>query len=296
MKTVFIPFPKNEKITQHLANILDCPIEFMSHRKFPDEESYVRFEGPVKDRNFIIVCSLDRPDEKFLSLSFLCSVLKELGAKRVGLIAPYLAYMRQDKIFHTGEALSSKYFAKLLSQHIDWLVTVDPHLHRFKSLREIYSVPTCVVHASSVLSDWVRNNAPRSILIGPDEESEQWVSAVAKNAGVPFTVLKKNRKGDKEVEISLPDIEKSSPLKPILLDDIVSSGRTMIETIQHLKKLNLKAPSCLVVHPIFAGNSYEELKMSGADQIISCNTIEHLSNGSDLAPLILKACLEQDFI
>lgn len=288
---LFIPFASNEKLAASLASALGASVGDLSYRRFPDEESYVRYSGDVKGKNIAIVCTLDRPDTKFLPLCFLSSLLKERGAKKVGLIAPYLAYMRQDKAFQEGEALSSHYFAKLLSQHVDWLVTVDPHLHRIQSLEEIYSIPTQVLHASSLISEWVRKNVQKPLLIGPDEESGQWVSSVAKEAGAPFTVLKKVRKGDRHVEVSIPHIEEHKDKQIVLIDDIASSGHTMLETIKHLRTAKLHAPICIVVHPVFAGTAYEDLKKAGAKRVLSCNTIEHVSNGLDIAPMLVKATL-----
>ena len=109
---------------------------------------------------------------------------------QVGLVAPYLAYMRQDRRFKPGEAVTSREVAQLLSGAFDWLVTVDPHLHRYTSLAEIYRIPTHVTHAAPLISQWIKANVPRALVIGPDSESEQWVSAVASEAGAPFTVLR----------------------------------------------------------------------------------------------------------
>lgn len=110
-------------------------------RSFPDGETYLRFESPVEGRRVAIVCTLDRPDGKFLPLAYAARTATELGAESVGLVAPYLAYMRQDRRFQAGEALTSDIFASLISREFDWLVTVEPHLHRRKSLSEIYGIP-----------------------------------------------------------------------------------------------------------------------------------------------------------
>lgn len=139
-----------------------------------------------------MVCTLDRPDAKLLPLYFLSKTAMELGAECTCLIAPYLAYMRQDKQFHTGEGITSKYFALLISNFAETITTVDPHLHRYGSLSEIYSVPTTVVHAANHISKWIINNISNPVLIGPDSESGQWVSEVAKNVDAPFIVLEKS--------------------------------------------------------------------------------------------------------
>src|SRR6185503_12811188 len=122
----------------------------------------------------IILCTLADPDAKFLPLIFAAATARELGAARVGLVAPYLAYMRQDRRFNPGEAVTSRYVAKLISGAFDWLVTVDPHLHRYGALGEIYTIPTRAIHAAPLMSDWIRRNVPDPLIVGPDSESEQW--------------------------------------------------------------------------------------------------------------------------
>ena len=97
---------------------------------------------------------------------FFANLAREFGAKKVGLIAPYLGYMRQDKRFHQGEAITSNIFAEFLSKQVDWLITIDPHLHRHKSLSEIYSIPAQALHAIALIANWVKANVknPLSLL------------------------------------------------------------------------------------------------------------------------------------
>ena len=128
MSAIVYPLPGNEVVAHSLAAEIDGEIGKLVVRRFPDGESYFRYETPIDGREVILVASLDRPDEKVLPVIFAAGTAKELGASKVGLVAPYLAYMRQDKRFNPGEAVSSIYFAKVLSSWIDWLVTIDPHL------------------------------------------------------------------------------------------------------------------------------------------------------------------------
>jgi len=263
-------------------------------RQFPDGESYLRYEASLKGRKVIIVDTFDHPNEKILPLIFAGETAKELGATEVGLVAPYLAYMRQDTRFHPGEAITSTYFAKLISKTFDWMITVDPHLHRHHSLNEIYSIPTQVVSAAPVIASWIRRHIEKAVLIGPDEESKQWVSQIAEVAHIPFTVLKKVRLGDHHVKVSIPALGDFSSHVPVLVDDIVSTGQTMIETLRHFQSLETKPPVCIIVHPIFAGITTQTLAEAGAEQIASCNTILHDSNQLDLSQSLIQAL--KDFL
>lgn len=262
------------------------------YRRFPDDESYVRIASDVQDRSVIVLSPLDRPDPKFVPLHFLASVCRAQGAARVGLVAPYLAYMRQDRQFRPGEAVGSKHFANLLASTFNWLVTVDPHLHRVRDLSELYSIPSRAVHAAPAVSEWIRDAVDKPVLVGPDEESEQWVSAVAQAADAPWVVLDKERRGDRDVSVSVPHVEQWRGHVPVLVDDIISTGRTMIETVGHLREAGMKPPVCVGVHAVFAGDAFRALQESGADRVVTCNTIPHESNGIDVVPRIAEAVQE----
>jgi ribose-phosphate pyrophosphokinase len=291
MKPLLLVFPDNTLLASSLASRLDAEIGGMTLRHFPDSESYVRIDAPVKGREVILLCTLDRPDGKLLPILFAAGTVKELGAARVGLMAPYLAYMRQDQRFQPGEAVTSTHFSRLLSASVDWLVTVDPHLHRYSTLGEIYSIPTRAVHAAPLISAWIRQHVAAPVLVGPDAESEQWVAAVAGAAGAPYAILRKIRRGDREVEVSVPDMERWRACTPVLVDDIISTARTMIETAGHLKHMGMAPPVCIGVHAVFSATAYADLAATGA-RIVTGNTIAHESNGIDVADPLAEAVRE----
>jgi ribose-phosphate pyrophosphokinase len=287
MKKIVFALRGNDVLAEILIHKEKAEKGLFETRTFPDGETYVRILSDVKDKKVILVCTLHNPDSKLLPLYFMAKAAKELGAKSITLIAPYLSYMRQDTVFQPGEAVTSTYFAQIISSMADTLITIDPHLHRRSSLSEIYTIPSRVEHAANHISSWIKYTVEKPILIGPDSESEQWVAEVAKNANAPYMILTKVRHGDRDVEISVPLIEKHKDLTPVLVDDIISTGRTMIETIKHLKTAGMKPPICVGVHAVFAGNAYQEILNSGAKEIITCNTIPHESNRIDISDLLL---------
>jgi ribose-phosphate pyrophosphokinase len=295
MKSLVFALPGNETLAESLAQSVDAEIGEAEIRSFPDGETYIRVLSAVKNRRCILVCSLDRPDNKLLSLYFLSQTIKSLGGRCTCLVAPYLAYMRQDKQFKPGEGVTSEYFADLVSRFARSLITVDPHLHRHPSLSEIYSIPTEMVHAAKHISAWIKSNVNQPVLIGPDSESEQWVAKVADDADAPFIILEKIRRGDREVDVSVPKVGKYKKHTPVLVDDIISTARTMIETIGHLKQAGMKAPICIGVHAVFAGEAYRELQDAGARQIVTCNTISHPSNRIALDRLYLDFIQSTNF-
>lgn len=289
--SIILAWPGSEALAHALANASHGIVGEMLIRQFPDGESYVRLDTPVLGQTVVIVCTLDRPDSKLLPLLYLADAARLQGARTVSLVAPYLAYMRQDKQFHSGEAVTSRSFSKLLSAYFDDLVTVDPHLHRVHALADIYTIPTQVIHAAPLISRWIKDTIENPLLIGPDSESEQWVREVAERTDLPWVILEKIRRGDRDVDVSVPNLDMWRAHQPVLVDDIISTAHTLIETTGHLKRFGLKPPVCIGIHAVFAGDAYVDLQAAGVLRIVTCNTISHPSNVIDISSLLTSVLM-----
>jgi len=266
-------YPSNETFADQLAAALTADRGRCDWHSFPDGETLVRIDTPPAGGDACIVCTLADPDSKVMPLVFAATTLRELGAKRVGLVAPYLAYMRQDTRFHTGEALSSRHFAGLLSRYFDWLVTVDPHLHRHHSLDEIFTLSSQVVHASPLLAEWIAAHVERPLLVGPDAESAQWVADVAACIGSPWIALQKERLGDREVQVTSPDVKAWLDRTPVLVDDILSTGHTVMAAATRLMQAGMSDPLCVAVHGLFQDEARGQLLAAGIARVVTTNTI-----------------------
>jgi len=250
----------------------------LEQRHFPDGESYIKIMSEVKQQDIIVLCQLHQPNNKLIDLMFFAETAKQLGALSVHLVAPYLAYMRQDKRFSLGECITSRHASSWISERFDSLITIDPHLHRYHSLDEIYSIPSDVLHATDLMAEYIRDNISKPLVIGPDSESEQWANAVAELAGCDAIVLSKIRHGDHDVEVSLPQLENYDDYQPVLIDDIISTGRTMIKAADNIVSLGGKPPICIGVHGVFSPGAIDEMQQANIAEIITCNTIEHETN------------------
>lgn len=287
---VVIAVPGNETHATELATRLGVEQVAAEVRRFPDGEVYVRIEKRVDGHDVVLVGSLyPSPAERFVTIAFLAETAREHGARKVGLVAPYLAFMRQDHQFRPGEGVTSRYFARMVSQSVDWMVTVDPHLHRHSSLDGLYTIPTTIARSAPAIAGWVSAEVRQPYLIGPDAESAQWVSAVAERCGAPFMILEKTRRGDRDVSISAPPGGAWNGHTPVLIDDIVSTGKTMIEATRQLRAAGSAAPVCVAIHAVFADAVLDELTAAGAAGIVTCNTIAHASNRICVAEHIAEA-------
>ncbi|PWS34369.1 phosphoribosylpyrophosphate synthetase [Falsiroseomonas bella] len=291
-RPLVVPLDVDDPLAPGLAMALSGELASAEIRRFPDRETYLRYGSSPQGREVVLLCTLDRPDPKALPLMFAAETARELGAAGVGLVAPYLAYMRQDRRFREGEAVTSLLFAGFVSRCVDWLVTVDPHLHRHASLAALYGIPAVAAHAAPLLSAWIAREVPSPLVVGPDEESEQWAAEVARAAGAPHTVLRKVRRGDRDVEVTPPDPALLEGRTPVLVDDIVSTARTMIETVGHLRAAGAAAPVCMAVHGVFAEGAHDALLGAGAARVLTTNTIPHASNAIDVTALLGAAVVD----
>jgi ribose-phosphate pyrophosphokinase len=292
MKPILISFPDDDACAQRLAAQLDLERADLRWHRFPDGESLMTVATNSRGRDVVVLCSLSNPDLKSMPLYFVATTLREQGARRVILVAPYLAYMRQDVRFSAGQAISAHAYAEFLSTIFDVLIAVDPHLHRIDELASIFSIPARKVSAMPAVAQWIARNVDKPVIIGPDLESAQWVAPVARTIGAPYVVLEKTRKGDRDVSVTPIDPAVIQGRHPVVLDDIASSGFTMGEVLKRLSSIGIHDATCVIVHAVLAEGAESMLRAAGATRIVSTNTVPHPSNQIDVSAAIGEALAE----
>jgi len=274
---VVLGFASYREPAKRLAECINIPYGEVEIHTFPDSESRVRLPLPLPEKA-IICLTLDHPNEKLVDLLLVASTARRLGVRHLTLVAPYLCYMRQDKEFHPGESISQMIIGELLAKYFDALVTVDPHLHRVHSLDQVFPGTTCVtLTATRPMSIFLAEVMGNPLLIGPDEESEQWVASIAANKGYDYAVAKKKRTGDYSVDVDLPHINYEGR-DVVLVDDIASSGQTLVDAATKLQKEKAGSVSVLVTHALFAEGAEKKLKQAGVKHIWSTDSVIHTSN------------------
>lgn len=284
-QVLILTFDESDRQARELAHYLELEYRLINTRHFPDGESLVTLPLPLSE-HIAIYCSLFNPNAKLIDFILACGALKEKGVKRISLIAPYLSYMRQDIENHPGEAVSQQIIGKLLCNYIDDIITVDPHLHRIDSLYDAYPLNNAIsLSAEGIIGDYIREHYQDVLLLGPDGESEQWVSVAAQKAGCDYGVATKIRKGDRSVEITLPDIDLSNK-KILLVDDMISTGGTLINITEMLKEKSSTVEAAIVTHCLCSDEDEKKILASGIKSIVSADSIPHHSNQIRLNRLI----------
>jgi len=288
---LLLGFPDYRRAGEALASTAGFNYAEVEVHRFPDEECRIRLPSSLPER--VIFCrSLDRPDRKLVELIIAASAARELGAKNITLVAPYLCYMRQDTAFHPGEAVSQQIIGRLLANYVDELVTVDPHLHRVHSLDKAVPVQRSqALTATGVMADFLAGRLTDPLLLGPDEESKQWVEAIAAVGRYDYAVAHKQRTGDRQVQVHLPDID-CRGRNLVLVDDVASSGHTLLALVQLLKEMQPASIAVMVTHALFADPETERRIADSVDEIWSTDSIPHSSNCIGLSSLLATALLD----
>ena len=256
---------------------LSCA-EIAVHR-FPDGELRVAV-APATDTT-ILYAPLDQPNDKLITLLFAAEALRRNGARRLVLVAPYLCYMRQDAAFHAGEAISQRVMGGLLAATVDRVVTVDAHLHRTPDIRSVFpgieaeNLSAMPAIASALAAGGI---APATVVIGPDMESEPWVSDVASRLRLQHTVAEKIRHGDRSVAIGFADPGLLSGRPALLVDDIVSSGTTLMAAAKALTAMGATAVDAVVTHALFPPAMTHAFTAAGIRSIRSTDSVPHPTN------------------
>lgn len=285
---LLLGFPDYHLQAKNLARLLNVEYEEVEVHQFPDGESKLRL--PIDIPSTVIICrSLDAPNSKLIELYFIVKELRQKGCQRIILVAPYLCYMRQDKAFEPGEVVSQRWVGKLLSHLVEEVITVDPHLHRVKKLNDIIKArQATTLSAAPLIGNLISLRVSDPLIIGPDEESEQWVQQIASLQDFDYVLGEKTRHGDREVDIVLPASDVAGR-DIVIVDDMASTGRTLTATAHQLRALGVENIYCAVTHALFVEHAYEELLAAGVKEIWSTDSITHSSNCIALSTLLADA-------
>ncbi len=292
MAAALLYFDDERAAALNLATTCLMPALGVEVHRFPDQE--LRLRLPVSrtgtlPQTLVIYRSLDRPNDKLIELLLTIEQARQLGAQRILLVAPYLAYMRQDMAFHPGEVVSQRIVGPFLARMLDGLITVDPHLHRINKLTEAVPLDYAIsLSGAPALADCIAQHHTDPLLIGPDEESAQWVTTAAKKHGWDHGVCTKTRLGDQSVQITLPALSVKDRAV-VLLDDIASSGQTLATATEMLRAAGAASVDVAVTHALFADQAMEAIRAAGVRHIWSTDCIGHESNAIATAPILAPA-------
>lgn len=288
MIDLLLAFDDESHLAEPLAGALGVPLQGIDRHRFPDGESRLRLP-PRLPPHVALLRGLQRPNQKLVELMIAAQAARELGVQHLTLVCPYLAYMRQDMAFQPGEAVSQRHVGRALAAWFDAVITVDPHLHRVASLDEVLPGRRGVaLSAAPLLGEWAARHARRPLLLGPDAEAAPWVRRAAQAQGLEHATCVKQRSGDREVRVALPERDFAGR-EVVLIDDVASTGRTLAVTAEALRARGAAAVDVAVTHALFVDDAIAQLARAGVRHVWSSDSVVHASNVVSLVPLLADA-------
>ncbi len=272
----------NKPLAEKTARDLGVKISPLEIFVFPDGERRIRVVDIVVDEKTVVFQSTSTPpDQNYMELFFIVDALKRSGASMVTAVIPYLGYERQDHIFRDGEAVSLEVIVQALQRvGVDKLVAFD--LHSIK-VPELFTIPVLHLSALDLFAQKIREivelppsdaNHKSFVLVSPDMGGIRRIKMLSESLGnIPYATIEKNR------DLETGDIKDSSVegdvagKTAIIVDDMISTGRTIIAAEKILLENGAKNIFIFATHAVFSGNVRELLSNSKAERIYVTDTI-----------------------
>jgi len=272
----------SKRLAGELSKCLKAKLAKMEIKRFPDDECYVRIDDDLDDQDVFLV-QTTWPDRNIVELFLLQDAIREFDVSSLTTVVPYFGYARQDKQFKPGEPISARAIARLIQAGTDEFVTVD-------------------VHAPSVI-DWFDKLSAKNIpaypeigkhlktkgvelILSPDEGRASNAKRVADVVNCEADFLVKERL-DGETVVMTPKRLDVKGKKVAIVDDIISTGGTIIKAAEQLRKQNAAKIFAVCTHGVFAGNAIPKLD-AVCDEVCTTDTIENPKTCITVAPQIAR--------
>ena len=270
-------------LAKELASVMGCDYIQAATTTFPDGECYTRIDAEKLDDDVVIVQTTS-PDSKLIELLLLQDAVRRLGAKSITLVIPYFGYARQDRVFKPGEPESAKVMCQHLDMNCDRVITVDIHK---EAVLNYFNHPHKDLKAAPVIAEYFKGKGIDMVL-SPDLGAEGRAKMVGEVMGVPYDHLEKTRLSGTDVRIA-PAKADVKGKKVLIVDDMISTGGTIIAAAYALREAGAAGISVACTHGVFVNNAIEKFTGSSLDALLSCNTLNNPVSHISVASLIAEA-------
>lgn len=288
----------SQDLAAKVAEKLGKRLCYVENKKFPDGERYLKINGNIDDEVIIIQSTGYPQDENILELLFLIKTVKDLGAKKVKVVMPYMGYARQEKRFNPGESISAKIVAELIEfAGADEFITFNIHE---KCVLDFFNIPAKSLSAMPAVAEFINDNNEKPLIVAPDKGAYPFAQEIAKLLDCECTYLSKVRLGPDKVETRIVDVrcdgsdetvnvDAVKGKNAVIIDDIIATGGTIVNAIKILKQYGAKSVDVCCVHPILVNGATARIYEAGANSIISTNSISSDTSRVSLADIIANA-------
>lgn len=268
----------SQNLAAKVAKLLRCDLLEIEFKRFPDGEAYTRVLGEIAGE--IAIIQSTPSDGEYIHLLQLIDACE--GA-RITAVIPYFGYARQDRRFQQGEAVSARAMARALE--VNRIFTINIHS---KKVLQFFKCPAYDLNAAPLLGEYLSKVIENPVLIAPDEGAIKLAETVAGKFDLEYDYLEKKRLSAEKVEIKSKKLSVEGR-EIVLIDDIVSTGGTILEAAKLLKLQGAREVYVACVHGVLAGGALSKLYSAGVKEVISTDTLEKTPGAVSVAPLIANA-------
>ncbi len=251
-------------------------------RKFPDGEKYVRVLGSAEE--VTVVSSTFFPqDEHIVELLLIGDALRERGVENLRVVIPYFGYSRQDRVIREGEPISVRAVMRALGLYYDELYVFD--LHNPETLR-FFPGKAVNLSPAGAIADYFAERLGEGVVLAPDKGAFGRARAVAEKLGLEYSHFEKKRISPTEVEMRPADVDIEGR-NVLIVDDIISTGGTMIKAANLLRGMGAEKVFVAATHGVFAEGAVERVSQA-VDELAVTNTIPTPVSRISIAPKIVR--------
>lgn len=270
------------KIAWELGETL-CPME--TH-KFPDGERYIRIGGDVTE-NAVVIQSTGYPqDQNLIELFLILKTLKSMNLENVKVVIPYFGYGRQEKRFRKGESVSASVIAQLIeAAGASEFYSINLHEN---GICDFFDIPTYNISAMPLIADYIGERFENPLIVAPDKGALPFAKEISDLLKCDYDHLEKNRLSPDKVETKTKNLDVKGK-ETIIIDDIISTGGTIVNAANILRQHNADKVVVSCVHPVLVEDALLKIFTAGVNDVIATDTLRSDVSMISVAPLVAEA-------
>ena len=278
----------SQDLAHRVSKLTNSKLVRTEFKKFPDGEIYVKLNNDVEGEDVFLINTQNNQNDSIIETIIMCDALNDEGARSINLVAPYLAYARQDKKFNKGESISIRALARIYSNICDSIFTINPHETHIESF---FDIPFMYGDAVPELAKYVQNKLNNPVVLSPDKGAIELAKTASEILNCEYDYLEKTRISPTEINIAPKNLDVNGR-DVLIVDDIISTGGTMATAIAMLKEQGAKRVIASCVHPVLIGDALNKLYVGGADEVVGTDSflseVSKVSVDNIVADLIMN--------
>jgi len=264
----------NRSLALEICQHIGISLSNLHISRFSNDNLFVQVRENVREKDVFVIQSFTQPvSDNIMELMITLDAMRSASAKRITAVIPYYSYARSDKKDAPRISIAGRLMADLLKKAgANRVLTIDLHSD---SVHGFFSMPVDHLTAIPIICDYFRNrlDLSKSVVVATDAGGAKRSARFAKKLNTSMAIIDKRRLSDTDViqGLVVGDVKGRDA---IIFDDEISTGGTLITTVNTLEKANARNIYVGVTHPVLCGPAVKNLRDSSIEEIVVTNTIE----------------------